>query len=84
MAQVSPGSDVDDVLDAEALNNILSIDSSASQSLLKKYVDSIPANIAEDHTGEPVYLAASQWQLEHALDDVEGVTFRKTKELGAH
>jgi peptide chain release factor 3 len=52
--------------------------------LLKKYVDTIPANIAEDHTSEPVYLAASQWQLEHALDDVEGVSFRKTKELGAH
>jgi peptide chain release factor 3 len=49
---------------------------------LKSYAATIAGNIAEDHTGEPVYLARSQWQLDHALDSVEGIQFRETKELG--
>lgn len=49
---------------------------------LKKYTDSIMSLLAEDHTGSPVYLAKSEWQLEHALDKFEGVEFKKTKEPG--
>ncbi|HUH05350.1 MAG TPA: peptide chain release factor 3 [Kofleriaceae bacterium] len=51
--------------------------------LLKKYCDSIPVNLAEDHTGAPIYLARNDWQLEHALDDHPGVRFQRTKEMGA-
>ena len=51
-------------------------------SLLKKYMESIADNLAEDHTGIPVYLARSMWQLEHALDKVTGIQFSRTKELG--
>ena len=50
--------------------------------ILKKFAETIPANIAEDHTGAPVYLARSTWQLEHALDDVQGVRFERTRVHG--
>jgi peptide chain release factor 3 len=50
---------------------------------LKKYIDTIAGNLAEDHTGALVYLARSTWQLEHALDDVSGIRFARTKETGA-
>ncbi len=50
--------------------------------LLKKYIEAIPANVAEDHTGAPIYLARSKWQLEHALDKFEGIRFQLTKETG--
>jgi peptide chain release factor 3 len=50
--------------------------------LLKKYVDSIPGNLAEDHSGAPIYLARSEWQLDHALDDFTGIRFSRTKQLG--
>ena len=51
--------------------------------MLKKYIDTIPANVAEDHRGAPVYLARNEWQLDHALDNAEGVRFQKTREAGA-
>jgi hypothetical protein len=35
--------------------------------------------IADDHGGQPVFLARNDWQLEHAADDFEGVTFSATK-----
>ncbi len=49
---------------------------------LKKFIESIPANVAEDHMGSPIYLARSEWQLEHALDEFDGIRFQRTKETG--
>jgi peptide chain release factor 3 len=54
-----------------------------SQPALEAFTDTIPENLAEDHTGIPVYLARTQWQLEHALDGIKGVRLRRTKELGS-
>ncbi len=55
---------------------------SADNLAVKKYCATISANLAEDHTGAPVYLARSEWQLEHALDGTDGICFETTKELG--
>jgi peptide chain release factor 3 len=53
---------------------------SADRHQLKRYLDSIPANLAEDHTGAPVYLARSEWQLERALDNHPDVQFERVKD----
>ena len=47
--------------------------------LLKKFCEAHNAFIADDHSGAPVFLARSDWQLEHAADDFKGVTFTATK-----
>jgi peptide chain release factor 3 len=49
---------------------------------LKKFCDAHTAFIADDHSGDPVFLARSDWQLEHAADDFPGIRFSATK--GAH
>ncbi len=46
---------------------------------LKKFCEAHNAYIADDHSGAPVFLARSDWQLEHAADDFPGVTFTATK-----
>lgn len=47
--------------------------------LLKKFMDSNMAFVADDHSGAPVFLARSEWQLEHAADGFDGVHFVSTK-----
>jgi len=47
---------------------------------LKKFVDANKANMAEDHTGAPVFLARNSWRLDKARDDWPDVRFLKTKE----
>ncbi len=47
--------------------------------LLKKFMDSNMAFVADDHSGAPVFLARSEWQLEHAADDFKGIRFVATK-----
>ncbi|MBL4633468.1 MAG: peptide chain release factor 3 [Kofleriaceae bacterium] len=47
--------------------------------LLKKFMDANMAFVADDHSGAPVFLARSEWQLEHAADDFKGVRFVATK-----
>jgi peptide chain release factor 3 len=46
---------------------------SADHRLLEKFCDAHEQNIADDHTGAPVFLARNDWQLEHACDDFPGV-----------
>ncbi len=41
--------------------------------LLEKFCDAHELDIADDHTGAPVFLARNDWQLEHACDDFPGV-----------
>jgi len=36
--------------------------------------------VADDHTGAPVFLARSDWYLEHAADDFPGVRFAATRD----
>ncbi len=50
--------------------------------VLKKFTESIHGNLAEDHSGSPVYLVRDKWQLMHALDNVEGITLSETREMG--
>ena len=47
---------------------------------LKKFVDANKANMANDHTGAPVFLARNSWRLDKARDDWPDVRFLKTKE----
>ncbi len=47
--------------------------------MLKKFMEAHMAFVADDHTGAPVFLARSDWQLDHAADDFEGVHFTATK-----
>ncbi|RMF08706.1 MAG: peptide chain release factor 3 [Alphaproteobacteria bacterium] len=48
--------------------------------LLKKFIDANTANMAEDHSGAPVFLARNAWRLDKAQEDWPGVRFLKTKE----
>jgi len=50
--------------------------------VLKKFTESIHGNLAEDHSGAPIYLARDKWQLMHALDGVDGITLSETREMG--
>jgi peptide chain release factor 3 len=47
--------------------------------LLKKFCEAHSSVIADDHSGDPVFLARSDWQLEHAADDFDGIVFSATK-----
>jgi len=48
--------------------------------LLKKFIDSNKANMAEDHNGSPVFLARNSWRLDKAVEDNPELRFLKTKE----
>ncbi len=52
---------------------------SDDERLLKKFMDANMAFVADDHSGAPVFLARSEWQLEHAADDFKGIRFVATK-----
>ncbi|MCG8545021.1 MAG: peptide chain release factor 3, partial [Alphaproteobacteria bacterium] len=56
---------------------------SADDRLLKKFRDANEASIAEDHTGNPVFLARNDWHLDKALEDWPDIQFLKTKEQSA-
>lgn len=48
--------------------------------ILKKFIDSNKANMAEDHNGSPVFLARNSWRLDKAIEDNPQLRFLKTKE----
>ncbi len=48
--------------------------------LLKKFLDSTAAAIADDHDNSPVFMARNAWHLNKAEEDWPDITFRKTKE----
>jgi peptide chain release factor 3 len=48
--------------------------------LLKKFIKSNEAAIADDHKGDPVFLARNAWHLDRAGEDFPDVRFVKTKE----
>ncbi|MEK7821107.1 MAG: peptide chain release factor 3 [Pseudomonadota bacterium] len=47
---------------------------------LKRFSDANRANMAEDHDGEPVFLARNAWHLDRAAQDWPDITFLKTRE----
>jgi peptide chain release factor 3 len=47
---------------------------------LKKFADANPANIADDHDGDLVFLARNAWHLDQTAKDWPGLRFLKTKE----
>ena len=47
---------------------------------LKKFIDHNKANMAEDHTGSPVFLARNSWRLDKAKEENPDIKFLKTKE----
>lgn len=47
---------------------------------LKKFLDANNAALAEDHDGDPVFLARNAWHLDRAADDFPKISFHKTKE----
>ncbi|MDA5194285.1 peptide chain release factor 3 [Govanella unica] len=47
---------------------------------LKRFIDINKANMAEDHTGSPVFLARNSWRLDKAKEDFPKVRFLKVKE----
>lgn len=47
---------------------------------LKAFIDGNKANMAEDHSGSPVFLARNAWRLDKAKDDNPDIRFLKTKE----
>lgn len=47
---------------------------------LKAFMDSNMANMAEDHSGAPVFLARNAWRLDKARDDNPEIRFLKTRE----
>ncbi|REJ74149.1 MAG: peptide chain release factor 3 [Acidobacteria bacterium] len=50
---------------------------------LRRFVDANEAKIAEDHTGAPVFMAASTYYLDRAREEWPQVRFLKTKEQTA-
>ncbi len=50
---------------------------------LKRLVDGVRTAIAEDHTGQPVYLARNAWHLNKGIEDWPRVRFLKVKGAGA-
>lgn len=48
--------------------------------LVKRFAEANGANMAEDHTGAPVYLARNNWHLEQAARDFPDARLLKTKE----
>ena len=51
--------------------------------LLKRFIESNRAAMAEDHTGAPVFLARNNWHLETTQKEWPDVAFAKTKEQAA-
>ncbi len=47
---------------------------------LKKFVAANKASLAEDHDGEPVFLARNAWHLDRAGEDFPAIRFQKTRE----
>ncbi|WP_147164078.1 peptide chain release factor 3 [Pararhodospirillum oryzae] len=54
--------------------------SADDSALLKRFVDSNQGALAEDHDGDPVFLARNAWHLERAAEDYPKIHFHKTKE----
>jgi len=51
--------------------------------LLKQFMDKTQSAVAEDHAGNPVYLARNAWHLNKGQDDWPDIRFLKTKEEAA-
>ncbi len=47
---------------------------------LKSFLDETRASIAEDHNGDPVFLARNAWHLDRAQQDFPKLKFLKIKE----
>jgi peptide chain release factor 3 len=47
---------------------------------VKEFVDANRTSVAEDHTGQWVYLARNSWHLDKGKDDFPNIRFLKTKE----
>ena len=47
---------------------------------LKKFIAATKASLAEDHDGEPVFLARNAWHLDRAGEDWPQIRFLKTRE----
>lgn len=47
---------------------------------VKPFVDANQAALADDHDGDPVFLARNAWHLNKAVEDWPDLEFRKTKE----
>ncbi|WP_138380638.1 peptide chain release factor 3 [Luteithermobacter gelatinilyticus] len=50
---------------------------------LKQFIEANKANMAEDHTGAPVFLARNSWRLDKAKEDYPDIRFLKVKEQTA-
>ena len=48
--------------------------------ILKKFINANGEAIADDHDGEPVFLARNAWHLDRATEDWPDIRFLKTKE----
>jgi peptide chain release factor 3 len=48
--------------------------------LVQRFCSAHEINIAEDHLGQPVFLARNDWQIEHAADDHAGIRLTAVKE----
>jgi peptide chain release factor 3 len=48
--------------------------------LLKKFLDANQGAMAEDHDGDPVFMARNAWHLDRAQEDFPKIAFHKTKE----
>jgi peptide chain release factor 3 len=47
---------------------------------MKQFLDETRASIAEDHNGDPVFLARNAWHLDRAQQDFPKLKFLKIKE----
>lgn len=47
--------------------------------VLKKFIDSNQSSIANDHDGDPVFLARNDWHLSDAIDKNKDIEFRSVK-----
>jgi peptide chain release factor 3 len=54
--------------------------SGAPHQVIKDFADSNRAAMAEDHAGEPVFLARNAWHLDKAQQDVPDIEFLKVRE----
>jgi len=49
--------------------------------IVKKFMDSNIAAVADDHDGAPVFLARNAWHLNRTIEDNPNIRFLKTREL---
>ena len=54
--------------------------SSADAVALKSFADAKRGNLAQDHDGALVFMAANNWQLNRAMEENPKITFAKTRE----